>query len=38
MAETERRAILQLICFHNPAPDEWQPLPATCTDVTGASS
>jgi TolB-like protein/predicted Zn-dependent protease len=26
----EREKVLQLICFHNPVPDEWQPLPETC--------
>jgi TolB-like protein len=36
LAEAEHRAILQLVCFHNPAPDEWQPLPETCADVTRA--
>ena len=25
--------ILQLICFNNPVPDEWQPLPMTCQGV-----
>ena len=31
--ETERENVLQLICFNNPAPDNWQPLPATCDGV-----
>jgi TolB-like protein len=26
----EHEKILQLICFNNPVPDEWQPLPETC--------
>jgi len=29
----EREEVLQLICFDNPAPDEWQPLPETCEGV-----
>ncbi len=29
----ESEQVLQLICFNNPAPDEWQPLPETCEDV-----
>jgi hypothetical protein len=31
--EKERRNTLQLICFNNPAPDAWQPLPQTCEGV-----
>jgi len=30
----EREKILQLICLHNPVPEEWQPLPETCDGVT----
>jgi tetratricopeptide (TPR) repeat protein len=30
----EREQVLQLICFSNPAPQEWQPLPETCEGVT----
>ena len=30
---TEREKILQLICFNNPAPDDWQPMPETCEGV-----
>ena len=30
---TERDNILQLICFNNPVPDDWQPLPETCEGV-----
>jgi tetratricopeptide (TPR) repeat protein len=26
----EHSKILQLICFNNPVPDEWQPMPETC--------
>jgi TolB-like protein/Tfp pilus assembly protein PilF len=26
----EHQKILQLICFNNPVPDDWQPLPETC--------
>jgi TolB-like protein len=29
----ERDKVLQLICFNNPAPDEWQPMPETCEGV-----
>ena len=29
----EHDKILQLICFNNPVPDEWQPLPETCQGV-----
>jgi len=31
--EEERRKMLQLICFNNPVPDDWQPLPETCEGV-----
>ena len=26
----ERDSVLQLVCFDNPIPNDWQPLPATC--------
>ncbi len=29
----EREQVLQLICFNNPTPDNWQPLPETCEGV-----
>ena len=29
----EHEKILQLICFNNPVPDKWQPLPETCAGV-----
>jgi TolB-like protein/Flp pilus assembly protein TadD len=29
----EHDKVLQLICFNNPAPDDWQPLPETCDGV-----
>ena len=29
----EHDKILQLICFNNPTPDDWQPLPVTCEGV-----
>ena len=29
----EHEKVLQLICFNNPAPDNWQPMPETCADV-----
>jgi tetratricopeptide (TPR) repeat protein len=30
---TEHDKVLQLICFNNPVPDDWQPLPETCEGV-----
>jgi tetratricopeptide (TPR) repeat protein len=29
----EHEKILQLVCFNNPVPDEWQPMPETCEGV-----
>ena len=29
----EHEKILQLICFNNPVPDDWRPLPETCEGV-----
>ena len=29
----EHDNVLQLICFNNPAPNEWQPMPETCEGV-----
>jgi len=29
-----REELLQTICFNNPVPDAWRPLPETCADVT----
>jgi TolB-like protein len=29
----EREKVLQLICFNNPVPDDWRPLPQTCEGV-----
>jgi hypothetical protein len=29
----ERDKVLQLICFNNPTPDNWRPLPKTCEGV-----
>ena len=29
----EHEQVLQLICFNNPTPDNWQPLPETCEGV-----
>ena len=34
----EHDKVLQLICFNNPVPDEWQPLPETCEGVVEQSS
>ena len=31
--EVEHDKVLQLICFNNPTPDNWQPLPETCDGV-----
>ncbi len=29
----EHDNVLQLICFNNPVPDDWQPMPETCEGV-----
>jgi hypothetical protein len=29
----EHKKVLQLICFNNPVPEDWQPLPETCEGV-----
>jgi hypothetical protein len=29
----EHDKVLQLICFNNPTPDNWQPMPGTCEGV-----
>jgi hypothetical protein len=29
----EHDKVLQLICFDNPTPDNWQPMPETCEGV-----
>jgi hypothetical protein len=34
--EEEHRNTLQLICFNNPVPEAWQPLPKTCEGVEKA--
>ncbi|MEP5763746.1 MAG: hypothetical protein ABJ308_04100 [Halieaceae bacterium] len=31
--DKERKEVLQLICFSNPVPDDWRPLPETCEGV-----
>jgi len=31
--DEEHDKVLQLICFNNPTPDNWQPLPETCEGV-----
>jgi hypothetical protein len=33
MLAVERQKTLQMICFDNPNPGEWQPLPETCEGV-----
>jgi len=33
MLAEEHENVLQLICFNNPVPDEWQPMPETCEGV-----
>jgi len=30
----EHDLVLQLMCFNNPVPHDWQPLPETCEEVT----
>jgi TolB-like protein len=30
---SEHEGVLQMICFDNPVPDQWQPLPETCEGV-----
>ncbi len=32
----EHEKVLQLICFNNPVPDDWQPMPETCAGVVEA--
>jgi hypothetical protein len=34
----EHDKVLQLICFNNPVPDDWQPLPETCEGVEERSN
>jgi len=34
----EHKKVLQLICFNNPVPDDWQPMPETCEGVVEQSS
>ena len=29
----EHEKVLQLVCFNNPVPDDWQPLPETCEAI-----
>ena len=38
MLAEEHDKVLQLICFNNPVPDEWQPMPETCEGVVEQSS
>ncbi len=33
MLAAEHDKVLQLICFNNPAPGDWQPMPETCEEV-----
>ena len=33
----EHEKVLQLICFNNPVPDDWRPLPETCEGVVEQS-
>ena len=35
---TERDKVLQLICFNNPVPEDWQPMLETCEGVVEQSS
>jgi hypothetical protein len=32
--DVEHDKVLQLICFNNPVPGDWQPLPETCAGVS----
>ena len=34
----EHEKVLQLICFNNPVPDDWRPLPETCEGVVEQST
>jgi TolB-like protein/Flp pilus assembly protein TadD len=34
----EHEKVLQLICFNNPVPEDWQPMPETCEGVVQQSS
>jgi len=34
----QRKEVLQLICFNNPVPHAWRPLPETCADVVHQTS
>jgi tetratricopeptide (TPR) repeat protein len=36
--DAEHERVLQLICFNNPVPDDWQPMPETCDGVAERSS
>jgi hypothetical protein len=38
MLADEHEKVLQLICFSNPVPDQWQPLLETCEGVLEQSS
>ena len=33
----EHDKVLQLICFNNPVPEDWQPMPETCEGVVEQS-
>jgi TolB-like protein/Tfp pilus assembly protein PilF len=35
--DTEHDKVLQLVCFNNPTPDNWQPLPETCEGIVERS-
>ena len=37
LLEAEKEKALQLVCYHNPIPDTWQPLPETCAGVENNS-
>lgn len=34
----EHDKVLQVICFNNPVPDDWQPMPETCEGVQEKNS
>jgi TolB-like protein len=38
LVEQDHREIVQMICQQNPIPDMWQPLAATCADVSASTT
>ena len=33
LVAADHEKVLQLICFNNPVPDDWQPMPETCEGI-----